>query len=277
MLFSKDTSITDIKVKSIYLHDARHDLPDKVFEGESGWVIQGVFSRASFRRQPHGLLFFTVMSLHINNNYAKKRGIGKKLLLTIGAMMLDEQVDLVAATGLLGDAPPMPTTSVSSKKLSPTVTFRCLLAPHRCRVRGGCRVRGQTCVGFSSLRTPMSVGEYGNIAHSPFTTKLWAFDKPTRAAITRYVWLHMDFVQQHNGHVHRERHERRLLLKERSAPYNYSKSKAQSRRRCQRPFAFFIIEEGDHSHHTGADYHADVNTMLPFTGMHFSSRYQQLT
>ena len=36
------------------------------------------------------------MSLHINNNYAKKRGIGKKLLLTIRAVMLKEHVDLVA-------------------------------------------------------------------------------------------------------------------------------------------------------------------------------------
>ena len=35
------------------------------------------------------------MSLHINNNYAKKRGIGKKLLLTIRAVMLEEHVDLV--------------------------------------------------------------------------------------------------------------------------------------------------------------------------------------
>ena len=33
---------------------------------------------------------------HINNNYAKKRGIGKKLLLTIRPVMLDEQVDLAA-------------------------------------------------------------------------------------------------------------------------------------------------------------------------------------
>ena len=36
------------------------------------------------------------MSLHINNNYAKKRGIGKKLLLTIRAIMQEEHVDLVA-------------------------------------------------------------------------------------------------------------------------------------------------------------------------------------
>ena len=39
---------------------------------------------------------FTVMSLHISNIYAKKRGIGKKLILTIRAVMLGEQVDLVA-------------------------------------------------------------------------------------------------------------------------------------------------------------------------------------
>ena len=82
VLFNKDTFLLDIKVKSIYFHDTRLALPDKVFEGESGWVIQGLISRASFRRQPHSLPFFTVMSLHINNNYAKKRGIGKKLLLT---------------------------------------------------------------------------------------------------------------------------------------------------------------------------------------------------
>ena len=37
------------------------------------------------------------MSLHISNIYAKKRGIGKKLILTIRAVMLDEKVDLVAS------------------------------------------------------------------------------------------------------------------------------------------------------------------------------------
>ena len=66
-------------------------------EGDSGWVLQGVLSRASFRRQPRsGQKTFTVLSLHINNVSAKKRGIGKKLILTIRAVMLDENVDLVA-------------------------------------------------------------------------------------------------------------------------------------------------------------------------------------
>ena len=67
VLFHKDTFFSDVKVKSIYLHDNRRAVPDKVVEGESGWVISGPKS-------------FTVLSLHINNNCAKKRGIGKKLL-----------------------------------------------------------------------------------------------------------------------------------------------------------------------------------------------------
>ena len=55
VLFNMDTFLLDIKIKSIYFHNIRHDLPDKVFEGESGLAIQGVISRASFRRQLHGV------------------------------------------------------------------------------------------------------------------------------------------------------------------------------------------------------------------------------
>ena len=59
--------------------------------------MQGVVSKAACRRQPrNGQQTFSVMSLHICNNFAKKRGVGKKLLLTIRAIMKDEHVDLVA-------------------------------------------------------------------------------------------------------------------------------------------------------------------------------------
>ena len=37
-----------------------------------------------------------MMSLHINNHYAKKRCIGKKLMLTVCTVMLQEHVDMVA-------------------------------------------------------------------------------------------------------------------------------------------------------------------------------------
>ena len=66
-------------------------------EGEQGWVMLGVLSRASFRRSPgSGQKYFTVLSLHIDNIYAKKRGIAKKLILTLRAIMISQEVDLVA-------------------------------------------------------------------------------------------------------------------------------------------------------------------------------------
>ena len=92
VLFNKDTFFPDVKVTSMYFHVNRHELPDEVREGETNWVMQGVSGRASFRRPPpSGRKSFTVVSLHINNNKAKKRGIGKKLLSVIRAVMLDEK------------------------------------------------------------------------------------------------------------------------------------------------------------------------------------------
>ena len=37
-----------------------------------------------------------MMSLHINSQYAKKRGFGKNLLLAVRTVMLQERVDMVA-------------------------------------------------------------------------------------------------------------------------------------------------------------------------------------
>ena len=97
VFFNSDTIFPDVKVKSIYLHDIMRELPNKIIEGDSGWVLQGVLSHASFRRQPlNDQRTFTVLSLHFTNDYAKKRGIGKKVILTIRAVMLEGGVDLVA-------------------------------------------------------------------------------------------------------------------------------------------------------------------------------------
>ena len=97
VLFNKDTFYPNVDVKSIYLRDTRRDLPDQVMEGEQGWVLQGVLSRAIFRRPPvSGQKYFTVSSLHISHIYVKKRGIAKKLILTLRAIMISQVVDLVA-------------------------------------------------------------------------------------------------------------------------------------------------------------------------------------
>ena len=97
ILFNKDTFHPNIDVKSIYLHDIRRDFPDQVMEGEQGWVMQGVLSRASFRRSPvSGQKSFTVLSQHVSNMYAKKKGIAKKLILTLRTIMISQGVDSVA-------------------------------------------------------------------------------------------------------------------------------------------------------------------------------------
>ena len=74
ILFNKDTFYPDTSVKLIYLHDTRRGVQDQVLEGEQGWVMQGVLSRASFRRSPvSGQKYFTVLSLQNSNIYAKKK------------------------------------------------------------------------------------------------------------------------------------------------------------------------------------------------------------
>ena len=87
-------------------------------EGERGWVLQGVLSRATFRRSPlSGQKCFTVLSLHISNIYAKKKGIAKKLILTLRAIMISQEIDLVAGVCqwyLRGDVV-AETNSVSAK------------------------------------------------------------------------------------------------------------------------------------------------------------------
>ena len=59
-----------------------------IVKGEQGWFfLQGVLPRAIFRRPPvSGHKYFTVMSLHIGNTYAKKKGIAKKLIQTLRAL-----------------------------------------------------------------------------------------------------------------------------------------------------------------------------------------------
>ena len=223
VLFNKDTFFPDVKAKTIYLHDTRRDLPDKVMEGDSGWVLQGVLSRASFRRHSlSGQTTFTVLSLHISNIYAKKRGIGKKLILTIRAVMLGEKVDLVAGdfngccTGVRQQE-----QSVPSKKPLLTVLWRCLPAPHHYGDLDRFQASGLMSVGSSNLLNRVGTGKFGFAAHSPFPMKPRACARLIKAATTKLGSTSTSLV----GMMKREKHDRRILLKERSAPYHYGKQK----------------------------------------------------
>ena len=93
VLLNKGTFHSDIWVNSVYIHDTRTGQQQVVKESQSGWVLQAVISRASFWRIPRNANSdFTLMSLHINNKYSKKRGIVKNLSLAVRTVMHHDMV-----------------------------------------------------------------------------------------------------------------------------------------------------------------------------------------
>ena len=193
ILYNKDAFYPNIDVKSIYLHDTRRDLPDQVMEGAQGWVVQGVLSRASFRRPPvSGQKTFTVLSLHVNHTYAMKRGIAKKLILTIRAIMIGHQIDLVAGNfngtawrcsnrdnmSTIDEAfadcalptPPGPAPLWRPRSIPTTVL---------------------TSVDSSNRPIQIGIGRYACTVPSPSHAKLSACVQPIEAAIMRHgsTWI----------------------------------------------------------------------------------------
>ena len=162
---NRDTFFSDIKVKSTYLHDIRHDLPDKVFEGESGdtrCYLKSFFSTAT-----SWFTFLLCDVVALNNNCAKKLGIGKKPPLTVRASDARRAGGLVA--GDFNGAAWRRTTNANNLSiLEDAFADRDLPmppAPYCCGVLVRCRVRGRTCVGFSSLQTLMNIEVCGNMVH----------------------------------------------------------------------------------------------------------------
>ena len=96
ILFNKDTYHSDVQVNSVNIHDTRSGKLQVVMESQSRWLLQAVISSESFRTIPHGKSFLTMMSVHINNQHAKKRGIGKNLMIAVRTVVFQEQVDMVA-------------------------------------------------------------------------------------------------------------------------------------------------------------------------------------
>ena len=47
--------------------------------------------------------------------------------------------------------------------------------------------------------------------------------RPTDQNCHHEAWIHLDFVEWRDEQPHREKHDRRILLKERSVPYHYGK------------------------------------------------------
>ena len=231
VLFNKDTFFPDVKVKSIYLHDTRRELPDKVMERDSYWVLQGVLSRASFRRQRlSDQKTFQVLSLHISDTYAKKRGKGKKLILTIRAVMLDEKVDLVGSdfNGAAWRCDNRNNTNIIEKAFAD-----CALPS----------IPGKWADVCGFLKPSESDRHWKVRLHGAFSILHEALGiRPTDQSCHHEAWLHLDFVGWHDEQLQREKHDRRILLKQLSALYHYGNQKWHISDFYERPFVAHVRE-----------------------------------
>ena len=123
--------------------------------------MQGVLSRALFRQSPvSGQKSFLVLSLHISNVYAKKKGVAKKLILTIRAIMISQEVDVVAGdfNGTALRCRSRDNLSMLTKPLL-IVTYLRHRAPHHCGDLDQIRTTGETSVDFSNHRVPIDFGK----------------------------------------------------------------------------------------------------------------------
>ena len=140
--------------------------------------------------------------------YAKKRGIGKKLILTIRVVMLGEHVDLVA--GDFNGA-----TALCQRRL----------VPHPCGDQVRFQAAGLMCGGFSSRPNPIGIGKFDFTVPFPFIPHEAPGLRPTDQSCHHETWLHLDFVEWQDVQSQREKYNRKILSKERPAPYHYCNQK----------------------------------------------------
>ena len=115
----------------------------------------------------------------------------------------------VISTGLRGGAA-METTLVPLKKPLLTALCQRSLAPHPCGDQVRFQAAGLMCVG--SLSRPHPIGAFS----IPHEALLRSTDQSHHE-----TWLHLDFVEWQDVQPQREKYYRKLLSKERPAPYQY--------------------------------------------------------
>ena len=219
---TKDTFYPDINVKSIYLHDTRRGLPGQIVEGEQGWVLQGVLSRASFRRAAvSGPKFFTVLSLHISNIYATKKGIAKKLILTLRATMISQEVDLVAGdfNGTAWRCRSRDNLSTIDEAISD-----CALPspPGPTPLWGPGSIPNNWADVCGFLKPPDSQHFWRVNKHGAFSIPRKALGlRPNDQSCHHETWLHLDFVDWSNKWSNQAYYNGNIRLKERPADSSY--------------------------------------------------------
>ena len=151
--------------------------------------------KAFCRAAASGQKVFTVLSVHINNVFAKKRGIAKKIIQTVRALMISQNIDLVAGD-FNGAAATM---SVLSMKYFLTVPCLRRRAPHHCGDADPSRTIGRTSVVFLSPLALNDFGKWTNMAHSLSLDKLLVYVPVIKAAIMRRGFICTSSIGTTNG------------------------------------------------------------------------------
>ena len=181
VLFNKDTFFSDIKVSSSYLHDTRACEQDRIKEGESGWVLQGVVSKAWFRRQPrsgqknlHGNVCAYQQQLcqkawnwEEASPHYPRRDAGRALLETSTELLgADQMVTAVNPPAL--SKKPLPNTDFPAPPGGPTPLWEQWL------------VNGLMCVVLSNNRTRVTNGRFVCTEPSQFPARPWPPSKRSK-------------------------------------------------------------------------------------------------
>ena len=166
------------------------------------------------RRPPlSGQETFTVLSPHISHIYANKRGIAKKLILTIRAIMIGQQIDVVAGdlNGTAWRCSDRDNISTIDEAFTPTPP-----GPTPLWGPGSIPNNWADVCGF--LKPPGSDRYWKVRMHGAFIPRKALGLRPNDQSCHHETWLQMDFVDWRNTRSQHDEHDRRIFLKERPAP-----------------------------------------------------------
>ena len=140
------------------------------------------------------------MSLHINNQFAKKHGISKNLLLAVRTVLRQEQVDMVAgdfngAAWRRRSGNDQRCDSIIEEAFANT-NLPIPQGPQHCGDQVEFQENGPMCADSSSHPVPRLSGIFACTVRSKFLTKLLASNLPTSAATTKF-----GFINRRPNHV----------------------------------------------------------------------------
>ena len=181
---------------------------------------------ASFRRPPlSGQKTFTVLSLHISNIYAKKRSIAKKLILTIRAIMIGQQIDLVAGdfNGTAWRCSNRDNISTIDEAFADSALPT---PPGPTPLWGPGSIPNNWADVCGFLIPPDSDRYWKARMHGAFSIPRKTLGlRPTDQSCYHETRLHLDVVDCRSSQSHHEEPDRRILLEERPASHHHGQQK----------------------------------------------------